>query len=81
MRSTINYVFLINRLLENNDGWVSEDAHRLGELPVLQPDDGDPGGLGFIINVLKLREHVVALFAVMRGILDQLKLINHEFIN
>ena len=47
---------------------MREDADGLGELPVLHLDDGDPRGLGLVIDRLHALEHGLALLAVDLGV-------------
>ena len=55
---------LVAEVLEEDNCRKREDANTFGKSLVLQLDDGDPSGVGVVVDVLELLEHSVTLLAV-----------------
>ena len=55
---------------EEDNGRQGEDTDSLGELLVLQLDDGNSSRLGVVINILQLLQDSLALLTVRVGVLN-----------
>ena len=55
---------LVAEVLEEDNCRKREDANTFGKSLVLQLDDGNPSGVGVVVDVLELLEHSVTLLAV-----------------
>ena len=59
---------LVAEILEEDNCRKREDANTFGKSLVLQLDNGNPSGVGVVVDVLELLEHSVTLLAVGVGV-------------